>query len=117
VPAAGGTTRTPPARPSIGAPDAGAQQGHDIATAPSAPPSAPPLDLDLRRPHGGEISRQGSHGVFRVLPHPPETESQLAKDIKKSARPDCRDAYGEKNGLLAVVPLARDAVKGTGCKW
>jgi hypothetical protein len=105
-----------PAQPSSGRPDAGARLGHDVATPPSAPPSAPPSTLDLSLPTGGPTSPFGSHGVFRVVPHPPDTESQLAKDIKKSAKPDCREAYAN-NGLLAVVPLARDAVKGTGCKW
>jgi hypothetical protein len=102
------------ARAAMGTPDAGASVGHDVATAPSSPASAPRLNLDLARPRGGEISRQGSRGVLSLLPHPPE--NKLAKDIEKSAKPDCRDAYSGL-GLLAAVPLALDAVRKDGCRW
>jgi len=37
--------------------------------------------------------------------------------MEKSARDDCRKAYGQQLGLLAVVPLAADAAKNKGCKW
>jgi hypothetical protein len=110
VPEASGSA----ARAPMGAPDAGASLGHDVATAPSSPASAPRLNLDLARPRGGEISRQGSRGVFSLLPHPPE--SKLANDIEKSAKPDCRNAYSGL-GLLAAVPLALDAVRKDGCRW
>jgi hypothetical protein len=105
-----------PPRPAFGNPDAGAALGHDVATPPSAPASAPRLNLDLARPRGGEISRQGSRGMLNVLPHPPERDSKLAEDIQKSARPDCRTAYSGM-GLLAAAPLAADAIKKDGCRW
>jgi hypothetical protein len=90
--------------------------GHDVATAPAAPASAPRLNLDLARPRGGEISRDGSRGVLNLLPHPPESQ-KLADDIRKSARPDCRTAYSSL-GLVGAAPLAADALrKDGGCKW
>jgi hypothetical protein len=100
----------------IGAPDAGARVGHDVATAPSLPSSAPQLDLRLRRPSGGPVSAQGSRGLLPVLPHPPEQPSKLAREIEKAGQPDCRQAYGGL-GLLAVVPLVADAVRDKGCRW
>jgi hypothetical protein len=100
----------------IGAPDAGARVGHDVATAPSLPASAPRLDLRLVRPFGGPVSAQGPRGLLPVLPHPPEAPSKLARDIQKAGQPDCRQAYGGM-GLLAVVPLLSDTVRDKGCRW
>ena len=110
-----------PATPALatGRPDAGPQAGHDVATAPSAPASAPRLNLELARPRGGELSRQGSVGVLPLLSRPPELPDKLARDIDKAAKADCRKAY-QGLGLLAVVPLAADALrsgKDGGCKW
>ena len=99
-----------------GAPDAGATLGHDMATPPSLPASAPRLNLDLVRPRGGAISAQGGRGLLPLLPHPPEAKSKLAEDIEKAARADCRKAYGSL-GLAALAPLAIDAVRDKGCKW
>lgn len=103
------------ARPA-GAPDAGARVGHDVATAPSLPASAPRLNLDLVRPRGGLVSPGGSRGLLPVLPHPPEQPSKLARDIEKAAKPDCREAYSGM-GVLAVLPLAADALRDKGCRW
>lgn len=100
----------------VGAPDAGARVGHDVATAPSLPASAPRLDLRLVRPFGGPVSAQGPRGLLPVLPHPPEAPSKLARDIQKAGQPDCRQAYGGM-GLLAVVPLLSDTVRDKGCRW
>jgi len=99
--------------------DAGPQVGHDVATAPSSPASAPRLNLELARPRGGQLSRQGGAGVLPLLPRPPELPDKLSRDIDKAAKADCRTAY-QGLGLLAVVPLAADALgggKGSACKW
>jgi hypothetical protein len=109
-------SRPLPAAPGSGAPDAGARLGHDVATAPSLPASAPRLNLELVRPRGGPISALGSRGLLPVLPHPPEARSKLADDLQKAGKPDCRTAYGGM-GVLAVVPLALDAVGDKGCRW
>jgi len=100
----------------VGAPDAGARVGHDVATAPSLPASAPRLDLRLLRPPGGPVSAQGPRGLLPVVPHPPESPSKLARDIEKAGQPDCRQVYGGM-GLLAVVPLLADTVRDKGCRW
>jgi hypothetical protein len=101
-----------------GAPDAGTQLGHDIATAPSPAASAPPrLNLQLARQRGGELSRGMGGGLLAVMPRPPEVDDKLGQQIRKAAKSDCRQAYAAA-GLLAVVPLAMDAVKREGgCKW
>ena len=116
---AGGQPATNAARsaPAGGAPDTGARVGHDVATAPALPSSAPKLNLELARPRGGELSgRRTMGGVLPVMPRPPELPDKLAKDIEKSARPDCRTAHADK-GLLAVPALAADALKDNGCRW
>jgi hypothetical protein len=98
-------------------PDAGSRVGHDVATPAAAAASQPPrLNLDLARPRGGELSRFSTSGALPLLPRPPELDEKLARDIEKSGKADCRKAYAGA-GVLAVVPLLTDAVKGSGCKW
>ena len=102
------------ATPGSGAPDAGARVGRDVATPPGANASAP-LNLNLARPRGGEVSRDGGRSVLNLLPHPPERKGKLEEGIEKSAKKDCRDAYSGL-GLLAVIPLVANAVTDK-CKW
>lgn len=118
------TSLPPPENGAVGltgAPDAGSQLGRDLATPPSAVselPQAPArLNLSLpTRPRGGELSGRGSRGALDLLPTPPEQKSKLAQDLEKAGKQDCRQAYGGA-GLLAVVPLALDAVRDKGCRW
>jgi hypothetical protein len=109
---------TPGSAAIAGFPDAGSRTGFDQATPPSAPASAPPrLNLELPRMRGGELSRGAVSGVLPLLPRPPEIPGKLGREIERAAKPDCRTAYNGA-GLLAVVPLALDAVrKEGGCKW
>jgi hypothetical protein len=91
--------------------------GHDVATPAAAAASQPPrLNLELPRQRGGELSRYSTAGALPVLPRPPEKDDKLAREIEKAGKTDCRKAYADA-GVLAVVPLVADAVKGTGCKW
>ena len=102
-----------------GAPVAGSEIGRDVATPLGPAASAPPkLNLQLNRPRGGELSRfGGTAGALPVLPRPPERDDKLAKDIEKTGKTDCRNAYTGM-GPLAVIPLAIAAVrKDGGCKW
>ena len=56
-------------------------------------------------------------GVLPLLPRPPEVDNKLAREIEKAGKADCRKAHAGA-GLLAVVPLAVDALrKDGGCKW
>ena len=99
----------------IGTPEAGPRLGHDAATPPPQPPSAPRADGSFPA-RGPDTLRPGSSSVLNLLPPPPEKKSKLATEIEKAAKPDCRQAYAGM-GLLAAVPLAADAVRGKGCKW
>ncbi len=101
-----------------GLPDAGPQLGRDVATPPAPAASVlPRLNLTLQRPRGGELSRGRSAGALPVLPRLPEVDEKLGRDIAKSAKADCREAY-RGVGLAAAVPLAADALKkDAGCKW
>ncbi|MBI5258746.1 MAG: hypothetical protein HY855_19735, partial [Burkholderiales bacterium] len=105
-----------PARPLAGAPDAGPRLGHDIATPPALPPSAPRLNLDLVPSRGAPIAGQATRGVLQLLPQPPDRKTKLAEEIEKAGKRDCRTAYSAM-GLAALVPLAIDAARDKGCKW
>ncbi|MCZ8236023.1 MAG: hypothetical protein O9335_12790, partial [Inhella sp.] len=99
-----------------GSPDAGAQVGHDVATAPSAQASDPPrpLNLALPRPLGPTARR--TTGLLEVLPAVPEAKSKLEKSVEEAAREDCRKAHADK-GLIGAAFLAVDTARGKGCKW
>ena len=99
-----------------GAPDAGPQVGPDQATPPAASSPPPRLNLDLPRSRTGELPGGRPTGVLSLLPRPPEVKSKLSKDLEKAAKDDCRQAYSGA-GLLAVIPLAVDAMRKDGCKW
>lgn len=89
----------------------------DIAAAAESPASAPPpLNLQLPRARGGEISGRPAPGLLPLLPRPPERPSKLATEIENAAKPDCRTAYSAM-GLLAAAPLAANAATGSGCRW
>jgi hypothetical protein len=45
-----------------------------------------------------------------------ETETAAARAIAKAAKPDCLQAYAGL-GLLAIIPLIRDAATNSGCTW
>ena len=77
----------------------------------------PRLNLQLARPRGGELSRFSTAGTLPVLPRPPERDDKLAREIRKAGKADCIKAYASA-GLLAVIPLAADALRQDGgCKW
>ncbi|MDN3921610.1 hypothetical protein [Roseateles violae] len=106
-------------RPAIGSPEAGANLGHDVATPPSAPASAAPLNLNLPLMRSGALSSQGTRGLLPVLPRPPETarsRNETEAAIDKAGRADCRKAYADL-GIIAAVPLAAGALSDKGCRW
>lgn len=107
---------TPSEQPRAGAPDAGSRLGLDVATPPSAPSSAPRLNLSLPGARGPMLPRSGSVGIVKALPNPPEAKDKLKEELQKAGQQDCRQAYADK-GLLAVVPLVRDTVRDKGCRW
>jgi len=118
-PAIGNAPTGPAASPSPapgGAPNAGMQQGHDVATPASASPDRKPLNLNLPLARGPMTSSHGSSGILPVVPKPPDLKSEVEKALEKARREDCRKAYADA-GLLAVLPLAADAARDKGCKW
>lgn len=93
---------------------AGPGVGSEPGPAASAPaPALRPLNLTLPR---GDLAARRGPGVLELLPQPPERKSKLEKALDGASPEDCRKAYADK-GLLAVVPLAVDAVRGKGCQW
>jgi hypothetical protein len=57
-----------------------------------------------------------SIGVLPLLPAPPERKSKLGENMEKAGRQDCRTAHANA-GVLAVAPLAADALSDKGCRW
>lgn len=120
---AGPAQGAPHANPSAAAPraaggvqDAGSRLGPDVPAPPTAAASTPgraPLNLSLPR---GDMTAKRSTGAIDLIPPPPERKSKLEQSIEDAANKDCRKAYSGA-GLLAVVPLAIDSVRGKGCKW
>jgi hypothetical protein len=77
--------------------------------------SAPRKHDQHGRGNGPSQGRTPSGRVPR-LPAPAENKTPLETEIEKASRAHCADAYAS-SGLLAVIPLAKDAVTGKGCKW
>ena len=75
-----------------------------------------PLNLDLHGGGAGPSLGRTRSGLVPALPAPAEKKTQLETELEKAARAKCSDAYSG-TGLLAVIPLAKDAVTGKGCKW
>ena len=96
--------------------DGSSGSGGNGSVQPPSNGASAPLNLDL---HGGgmgpSLGRTRS-GLVPMLPAPAEKKNQLETDLEKAERAKCSEAYA-KNGLLAVIPLARDAASGKGCKW
>jgi len=112
---AGGSAATPGLAPGQVNLDGSSPAGTGVAPMPAGAVSAP-LRLDL---HGGVIGPgmgRSRSGLLPVVPAPAEQKSKLESDIEKAAKADCKTAHAE-NGLLAVIPLAKDAITGKGCKW
>lgn len=111
-----GSTTPTTTQPSVGAPDAGSRTGHDVATPASTPPNAPKLNLDMNAARGPMRPRGTPSGVISAMPKPPEDKDALAEKMREAGQQECRKAYADK-GLLAVVPLVRDAARDKGCRW
>jgi hypothetical protein len=98
------------------------------ATPASATPTpsddAPAFDMAAARGIARAAAREDGRGLVALPKRPPPTldpgrearEDQLARGIARSSRHDCSTAYTGL-GLLAVLPLLKDAVTGSGCKW
>jgi hypothetical protein len=116
-PARGDPNASPYAAPkaSAGSPDAGPRLGPNLPSPPTAAASAPRAPLNLSLPRGDMTSRR-SPGLIDLIPPPPERKSKLEQAVEEATNKDCRKAYSGA-GILAVVPLAVDAVRGKGCKW
>ena len=112
---AGGTSTAPAAASGKINLDGSSGDGNGSVTPPGTGASAP-LNLDL---HGGGVGPSMGRtrsGLVPMLPAPAEKKTQLETDLEKAAKADCKSAYAGA-GLLAVIPLAKDAVSGKGCKW
>jgi hypothetical protein len=109
-----GTAMALPDAPPAGA-DADARTGAVVALPAHAASAPRPLNLELGRWRSAEagppsIARRAAESESRPVPEP------LAAAIEQAARADCARAHSGA-GLLAVVPLMLDALRGSGCKW
>jgi hypothetical protein len=93
----------------------GGQGGNGSVQPPGTGASAP-LNLDLHGGGAGPSLGRTRSGLLPVLPAPADKKTKLETELEKASRAKCSEAYAG-NGLLAVIPLAKDAVTGKGCKW
>jgi len=108
--------------PAAGVPAAG-DPAADAGTAPPAGSAAasdavPAFDMGAARKTARLIEKHRKDGLVALpKPDPPlQRDDRLGRAIERARRPDCKSAYSGI-GLLAVIPLAKDTLTGTGCKW
>jgi hypothetical protein len=94
----------------------GSSAGGNGSVQPSGLGASAPLNLDLHGGGAGPSLGRTRSGLVPALPAPAERKTQLETDLEKADRAKCSEAYSGA-GLLAVIPLAKDAVTGKGCKW
>jgi len=118
--AANAGTAAAPVEPAAtpGAVDAAPAAADPAAADAGTAESAPHLDMKAARATARLIDKHRKDGlVAHPTPDPPlQRDERLERAIERARRPDCKSAYSGL-GLLAVIPLAKDAVTGTGCKW
>lgn len=78
------------------------------------------VNLDQLRRQARDVARDGADSRA-LLPLPMMAKEAQKQDMEKLfdkalKQPDCKEVYSDL-GLLVVVPLLRDAAKGSGCKW
>lgn len=82
--------------------------------------AAPVVDLAAARREARLIAREESKNLVTLPARKPVVDPngdrQVVDPIENARRSDCKTAYAGY-GLLAVIPLVKDAVTGTGCKW
>jgi hypothetical protein len=107
------TSDAPTAADALPADAAGSSTGAEANGA-----SPPGFDMDEARKTAHLIAKHRKDGLVALpRPEPPlERDDRLGRAIERARRPDCKSAYSGL-GLLAVIPLAKDAVTGSGCKW
>jgi hypothetical protein len=134
APAAPRTKARSVPRPLQAAPDRPAQASPSPAPIIALPPDGEASTQAQASSEGGAASfeMQAARGTARAwikgegrgrggadglgTPMRPSRSEQFGQALERARRADCRGAYAGM-GLLAVIPLAKDAVTGTGCKW
>lgn len=81
--------------------------------------NAPAFDMAAARASARLIARHAKDGTV-ALPERKapsyEPDDSAQRGLERARRNDCRSAYAAM-GVLAVLPLLKDAVTGSGCKW
>lgn len=82
--------------------------------------AAPVVDLAAARREARLIAREESKNLVTLPARKPVVDPngdrQVVDPIENARRSDCKTAYAGF-GLLAAIPLLKDAVTGSGCKW
>jgi hypothetical protein len=101
------TANPPPADAAPGSVDAAAGE------------STPRLDVKAARATARLIEKHRKDGLVAFpRPDPPlHRDDRLERAIERAHRDaDCKTAYSGL-GLMAIIPLAKDTLTGTGCRW
>lgn len=105
------------ATPAEPAPTAAEQDSPDAGA--NASDAAPHLDVKAARATARLIEKHRKDGLVAFpKPDPPlKRDDRLERAIERAHRSkDCKTAYSAM-GLLALIPLAKDTLTGTGCRW
>nr|AGU11990.1 hypothetical protein [uncultured organism] len=109
------TSATPAASEPVA--PAGGEAGTGSVDA-SANEAAPSFDMAEARSTARLIAKHRKDGLVAFpKPEPPlQRDDRLGRAIERARRADCKTAYAGLS-LLAIIPLVKDTVTGTGCKW
>lgn len=83
------------------------------------PGAAPVFDVDAARATARSVAREGRAGTVlggQATPLRETREEKLQRAYEQARRHDCKTAYAGMQ-LLAILPLIRDTVTDSGCKW
>lgn len=81
--------------------------------------ATPAFDMAAARASARLIARHARDGTVALPEHKApsyEPDNTAQRGMERARRGDCRSAYSAM-GVLAVLPLLKDAVTGSGCKW
>jgi hypothetical protein len=122
APASARPSARPPliAAPAASAPDVFAVPPNTPSTPAAGPDAGPVVDLEAARQAARRIAHEDSRNLVRLPARKPvvnpNQDHQVEDPLERARRSDCKTAYAGL-GILALIPLAKDAITGSGCKW
>lgn len=110
--------RTDTPQPLVMPPDRPAPAPAFTVTAPAAAEGSEERGFDMAAARTAARAAIASDDAAAGPPRPLRAtrDERLGRRIEEARRGDCQTQYAGA-GLLAVIPLVKDTLTGTGCKW